>query len=91
MRDLGRPRGDMWEVGLWEDALAVDEREVYLTFQVHNEAIVIPETVDCIRALTGLERDAGRSMGLTDASLGLTKRFLPASAAAIAAPAGGRS
>ena len=22
MRDLGRPRGDMWEVAVWEDALA---------------------------------------------------------------------
>lgn len=77
---------------MWEAALAVDEREVYLTFQVHNEAIVIPETVDCIRALTGLESDAGRSMGLPDASLGLRRRFLPASAAEkIAAPAGGRS
>ena len=55
MRDLDRPRGDMWEVAVWEDALATDGREVYLTFQVHNEAIVVPENVDCIRALTGLE------------------------------------
>jgi glyceraldehyde-3-phosphate dehydrogenase (NAD(P)) len=57
MRDLGRPRNDMWEVAVWEDALAVDEREVYLTFQVHNEAIVVPENVDAIRALIGIERD----------------------------------
>ena len=28
MRDLGRPRGDMWEVAVWEDALAADERGV---------------------------------------------------------------
>lgn len=78
MRDLGRPRGDMWEVAVWEDALAADEREVYLTFQVHNEAIVIPETIDCIRALTGLESDGARSMAKTDASLGIVSAFLPA-------------
>lgn len=78
MRDLGRPRGDMWEVAVWEDALAADEREVYLTFQVHNEAIVIPETIDCIRALTGLESDGARSMAKTDASLGIASAFLPA-------------
>lgn len=78
MRDLGRPRGDMWEVAVWEDALASDGREVYLTYQVHNEAIVIPETIDCIRALSGRERDAARSMALTDASLGIAKSFLPA-------------
>lgn len=78
MRDLGRPRGDMWEVAVWEDALAADEREVHLTFQVHNEAIVIPETIDCIRALTGLESDGARSMAKTDASLGIVSAFLPA-------------
>ncbi|MCK6564585.1 MAG: type II glyceraldehyde-3-phosphate dehydrogenase [Dehalococcoidia bacterium] len=78
MRDLGRPRGDMWEVAVWEDALAADEREVYLTFQVHNESIVIPETIDCIRALTGLESDGSRSMAKTDAALGIMNAFLPA-------------
>lgn len=78
MRDLDRPRGDMWEVAVWEDALASDGREVYLTFQVHNEAIVVPETVDCIRALTGVERDGAASIAKTDAALGITKSFLPA-------------
>ena len=80
MRDLDRPRGDMWEVAVWEDALAADEREVYLTYQVHNEAIVIPETIDCIRALTGAEPDGARSIAQTDAALGVAKAFLPATA-----------
>ena len=84
MRDLGRPRGDMWEVGVWEDALAVDEREVYLTFQVHNESIVVPETIDCIRALTGIERDGAASIAKTDAALGITKAFLPRTTESIA-------
>lgn len=78
MRDLDRPRADMWEVAVWEDALAADEREVYLTFQVHNEAIVVPETIDCIRALMELETDAQESIRKTDAALGITKTFLPA-------------
>lgn len=86
MRDLGRPRGDLWEVALWEDALSADAKEVYLTFQVHNESIVIPETIDCIRALTGIEPDAGRSIAKTDASLGITKTFLPAMAATTVHP-----
>ncbi len=77
MRDMGRPRGDMWEVAVWEDALATDDREVYITFQVHNEAIAIPENIDCIRALTGLEPDGSRSMEMTDSALGVTKAFLP--------------
>ena len=84
MRDLGRPRGDMWEVAVWEDALAADDREVYLTFQVHNESIVVPETIDCIRALTGIETDGARSIEKTDRALGITTTFLPATARPIA-------
>jgi len=59
MRDLGRPRADLWEVALWEDAIAVrpDGGEIYLVYHVPNEAIVIPETIDAIRAMTGLESD----------------------------------
>ena len=84
MRDLGRPRGDMWEVAVWEDALATDGRELYLTYQVHNEAIVIPETIDCIRALTGSETDGAASIARTDRSLGITKAFLTATTRPIA-------
>lgn len=76
MRDLDRPRGDMWEVAVWDDALAVDEREVYLTYQVHNEAIVVPENIDAIRALTGFA-DAKASIDTTNLSLGITTSFLP--------------
>ncbi len=78
MRDLGRPRSDMWEVAVWEDSLASDGRELYLTFQVHNEAITIPESVDAIRAMTGLERDATKSIEKTNGALGIVKSFFPA-------------
>lgn len=78
MRDLDRSRGDMWEVAVWEDALGVDQREVYITYQVHNEAIVIPENIDCIRALSGRRPDAEMSIEATDHSLGITPTFLPA-------------
>lgn len=76
MRDLGRPRGDMWEVAVWEDSLATDGREIYITYQIHNESIVVPETVDCIRALVGRETDAARSIAATDAAMGVTKTFV---------------
>ncbi len=39
---------------------------------VDNQAIVIPETVDAIRALSGRERDAAASIARTDAALGIT-------------------
>lgn len=77
MRDLRRPRGDLWEVAVWEDAIAVDDREIYLTYQVHNEAIVIPETIDAIRAMTRLETDSAASIAKTDRALGIVKQFFP--------------
>ncbi len=77
MRDLERPRNDMWEVAVWEDALAADEREVYLSFQVHNEAITIPESIDAIRALTGIIENGQESIEKTNRALGIVKSFLP--------------
>ncbi len=77
MRDLGRPRNDLWEVAVWEDGIAVQDDEIYLIFQVHNEAITVPEVIDAIRALTGIETDPLRSIEKTDRSMGIVKSFLP--------------
>ena len=78
MRDLGRPRGDMWEVAVWEDLVTVQGDEAYLTYQVYNEAIVVPETIDAIRALTRAAPDAETSMRITDETLGMRQDFLKA-------------
>ena len=77
MSDLGRPRGDMWEVAIWEDVLTVEGNELYYTHQVNNQAIVTPENVDAIRALSGIERSGARSIEKTDRALGVLKEFLP--------------
>lgn len=73
MLDLGRPHGDLYEVALWEDMLTVEGDELFYAYMVDNQAIVIPETVDAIRALCGLERQAASSIALTNASLGIGK------------------
>jgi glyceraldehyde-3-phosphate dehydrogenase (NAD(P)) len=76
MSDLGRPRGDMWEVGLWEDSLALLGDELFYNYQVYNQAIVVPETIDAIRALTGIEREASVSIQKTDRSLGIKHELM---------------
>jgi glyceraldehyde-3-phosphate dehydrogenase (NAD(P)) len=43
---------------------------------VDNQAIVIPETIDAIRALAGVERDAKASIAKTNGALGIG-RSLP--------------
>jgi glyceraldehyde-3-phosphate dehydrogenase (NAD(P)) len=77
MADLGRPRGDMWEVGLWEDSLTVKDNELFYNYQVYNQAIVVPETIDAVRALTGSEKDGLKSIEKTDKAMGLVRDFLP--------------
>lgn len=76
MADLGRPRGDMWEVGLWEDSLTVKDNELFYNYQVYNQAIVVPETIDAIRALIGIEKDGLKSIAKTDKAMGLVRDFL---------------
>ena len=71
MADIGRPRADLYEVGLWEDLVVVRGDELFFTYMVDNQAIVIPETVDAIRALAGREPDGQASIAATDASLGI--------------------
>jgi len=53
-------RGDLWEVAIREDVLMVEGNEAYYTYQVFNRAIVVPETIDVMRALTGSEQPDGR-------------------------------
>ncbi len=76
MADLGRPHENLYEVALWEDMLAVQGNEAFYAYLVDNQAIVVPETVDAIRALTELERDARASIEKTNASLGISNRLL---------------
>lgn len=71
MADLGRPHDNLYEVALWADMLKVEGDELFYAYMVDNQAIVIPETIDAIRALTGRERDAARSIAATDRSLGI--------------------
>ncbi|HLS30335.1 MAG TPA: type II glyceraldehyde-3-phosphate dehydrogenase [Flavobacteriaceae bacterium] len=69
--DMGRPWGDMYEVVLWEDMLKVVDDELFYAYVVDNQAIVIPETIDAIRALTGIETDPNKSIEKTNESLGI--------------------
>lgn len=75
MLELNRPYGDMYEVALWEDMLKVVDDELFYAYLVDNQAIVIPETIDAIRALTGIEKDALKSIQKTNASLGIRQLF----------------
>jgi len=72
-RERGRDRNDTYEAIVWKDSVTVVEDEVYMFLGVHQEAIVVPENIDAIRALAGgYSRE--QSMKLTDESLGIVHR-----------------
>ncbi|MGE0873603.1 MAG: type II glyceraldehyde-3-phosphate dehydrogenase [Burkholderiales bacterium] len=71
MSDAGRPRADLYEVALWEDMLKVQGSELFYGYMVDNQAIVVPETIDAIRALTKAESEGKASIAKTDAAMGI--------------------
>ncbi|MDP3720097.1 MAG: type II glyceraldehyde-3-phosphate dehydrogenase [Acidobacteriota bacterium] len=71
MADRGRPHANLYEVALWADMLRVQGDELFYAYMVDNQAIVIPETIDAIRALTGVEKDPHESIARTNAALGI--------------------
>ena len=70
-REMGRPRNDIYEAVVWRDSVSVSDNEVYFFLAVHQEAIVIPENIDAIRAVSGGYTEA-QSMKVTDDSLSIS-------------------
>jgi glyceraldehyde-3-phosphate dehydrogenase (NAD(P)) len=56
---------------VWDDSITVHEGELYFFQAIHQESIVIPENVDAIRAMTGLEKDGARSIAKTNKAMGI--------------------
>ncbi|MEC7706725.1 MAG: type II glyceraldehyde-3-phosphate dehydrogenase [Candidatus Thermoplasmatota archaeon] len=68
-RDIGRKWGDLHEVFVWEDAVSLMDDRLYYFQAIHQESDVIPENIDCIRALTGIESDWKASVSRTDEAI----------------------
>ena len=74
MRDLGVPRADMYEVGVWEETVYAQDRDVYWIHNIPQEAIVIPENIDAIRAAMGMNEEKWDAVETTDRYLGIQRR-----------------
>ena len=73
--DAGRPRGDVWENCIWAESIAVEPRgsggsDLYLFQAIHQEADVVPENIDAVRAITEAESGAV-SISRTNDALGV--------------------
>jgi glyceraldehyde-3-phosphate dehydrogenase (NAD(P)) len=51
-----RTRYDLFENIVWLESIALDGNDLFVTQAVHQEAIVVPENVDAIRAIFGVEK-----------------------------------
>ena len=79
-RDAGRPRGDIWENCIWAESITVEPTtggrgDCYLFQAIHQEADVVPESIDAIRAITGI---AGKETSIrrTNDALGVGSGLL---------------
>lgn len=70
MRDLNTPRSDMQEAAIWEETIKVEGNTLYWIHMVHQEAIVVPDNIDAIRAMFELE-DKNESIQKTNQALNI--------------------
>ena len=66
----GSRRNDCHDVIVWEHGIDVTGDEILLSAGIHMESIVIPETLDVLFAMTGLETEFERAMRRSDLVLG---------------------
>ncbi|VBB05755.1 dihydrodipicolinate reductase n-terminus [Lucifera butyrica] len=72
-RDLGNPRGDMYEIAVWEDSVVESGNDIMFVINIPQEAVVIPENMDAIRAATSMQTDKAAGVAATNNYLGLGK------------------
>jgi len=70
-RDLGNPRGDMYEIAVWEETIVHSGNDIMFAINIPQEAVVIPETIDGIRACMQMQTDGAAAVAATNRNLGL--------------------
>lgn len=70
-RDLGHSRGDMYEIAVFEETIGFSGKDIVFAINIPQEAVVIPETIDGIRACMNMQEDRLKAVGLTNEYLGM--------------------
>jgi len=70
-RDLGNKRADMYEIAVFDETIAKSGREFMFAINIPQESVVIPESIDGIRAALSLQTDRLEAVGLTNGYLGM--------------------
>lgn len=72
-RDLGNPRGDMYEIAIWEDSIVESGDSIMFALNIPQEAVTIPETIDGIRAVANMQATSLQATEMTNNYLGIGK------------------
>lgn len=72
-RDLGNLRGDMYEIAIFEETLGFSGRDILFAMNIPQEAVVIPETIDGIRACMKMQTVREEALALTNKFLGMER------------------
>jgi len=72
-RDLRNPRGDMYEIGLWEESIVNSGDDIMFAINIPQESVTIPETIDGIRAAMEMQKTRLEGTSMTNKYLGMGK------------------
>jgi glyceraldehyde-3-phosphate dehydrogenase (NAD(P)) len=70
-RFLGKPRGDLYEIGVFEETIGFSGDDIMFAINIPQESVVVPETIDAIRAAMPMQKERLEGVGLTNQYLGM--------------------
>jgi glyceraldehyde-3-phosphate dehydrogenase (NAD(P)) len=70
-RDLGNKRGDMYEIAVWEESIVESGDDLMFAINIPQESVVIPETMDAIRAAMRMQSSREEGTSATNRYLGM--------------------
>ncbi len=70
-RDMGNKRGDMYEIGVWEECVGMSGKDILFAINIPQEPVTTPETLDGVRAAMKMQTDRLEAVGQTNKYLGL--------------------
>jgi glyceraldehyde-3-phosphate dehydrogenase (NAD(P)) len=73
-RDLGNSRGDMYEIAVWDESIVNSGNDLMFAINIPQESVVIPESMDAIRAALEMQNERLDAVALTNRYLGMKQR-----------------
>ncbi len=70
-RDKGNKRADMYEIAVFKEMVAKSGEDLFFTINIPQEAVVIPESIDAIRAALSMQTDGNEAVSATNKYLGM--------------------